>query len=394
MELKTLSDRKDMYQMSVKSNIYELTGLRGVASLLIILSHMLLIYPVLRNYAIGKTLGCFGYMGMDLFFILSGFVICYNYAEKIKLDPKKGIFEFLVARFARLYPLYILFISFFSLRNIIFYHNNTEFIAQNITSFPIFLAGMQSWFYSFIGNTPVVYMQGDANISWSISTEFALYLCFIPIVRALFKINSKRVCILSFLSLIVIQIAWLDFSYHNNFITSFFYKLYGVHTNYAPSEWLTYHSPLARIWQFLTGCVIARSYNPELQEKFFKLFNVLGWISGLVIVAFVIACPFLDASFQQYLTTPILAVFILATVHSENKVLKNKVFTFLGEVSFSTYLLHIIYVPIFHYSGQHTLSYIIRLPVFLTCTYSTAFIVYKYYEMPMRKIVKDFLLSR
>ena len=215
-----------MYQMSVKSNIDELTGLRGIASLLIILSHMLLIYPVLRNYTIGKSLGYFGYMGMDLFFILSGFVICYNYAEKIKLDPKKGIFEFLVARFARLYPLYILFISFFFLRNIFFYHNNTEFIAQNITSFPIFLVGMQSWFYSFIGNTPVVYMQGDANISWLISTEFALYLCFIPIVRALFKINSKRVCILSFLSLIVIQLAWLDFSYHNNFITRKFYYIF------------------------------------------------------------------------------------------------------------------------------------------------------------------------
>ena len=91
--------------MSAKKSIDELTGLRGIAALLIILHHVLLLYPILRSYPIARSLGCFGYMGMDLFFVLSGFVICYNYAEKIKVNPKKGILEFFVARIARLYPL-------------------------------------------------------------------------------------------------------------------------------------------------------------------------------------------------------------------------------------------------------------------------------------------------
>ena len=379
--------------MSAKKSIDELTGLRGIAALLIILHHVLLLYPILRSYPIARSLGCFGYMGMDLFFVLSGFVICYNYAEKIKVNPKKGILEFFVARIARLYPLYILFIGFFFVKNCVKYHNNTEFMAQNITSLPIFISGMQSWFYGYIGNTPIIHMQGSANISWSISTEFALYLFFSPLVWALLKLNNKRAYVISIIALVLIQLLWIKFSYQNNFITSFLNDLFGVHTNYAPSEWLTYHSPLARIWQFLIGCAIARSYNPEA-KKFFKLFNILGWVSGLAIVAFIIACPFLNASYQQYFTTPLLAVFVLATVHSENKMLKSKFFIFIGETSFSTYLLHIIFVPIFYYEGHHTLSYIVNLPLFLVCTYLMAFVVYKYYEMPMRTRVKNFLLNR
>ncbi len=380
--------------MSVKTQIDELTGLRGVAALFILLNHILLVYPVLRNNVISSSLSCLGYMGMDLFFILSGFVICYNYADRIKNNPQNGIREFLVARFARLYPLYILFIVFFFLFYFLKYHNNTELIAQNITSLPIFISGMQSWFYGFIGDTPIIHMQGSANISWSISTEFALYLFFIPLVWLLLKLNSKKAYIISIVSLIIIQILWIEFSHHNNFIVSFLNKTFGEHSNYAASTWLNFHSPISRLWQFLCGCVIARSYNPEMPGKNLRLYKTLGWLSGLALAGLVIAAPRINISYLQYFTMPLWVLFILFTVHSENKILKSKLFIFLGNVSYSTYLLHIILVLYLSYDGNHLISYIINLPLFFVLTYLMAYIVYKYYEMPMRKKVKDFLLNR
>jgi hypothetical protein len=48
---------------------------------------------------------------MTLFFVLSGFVIHYNYAASIERDGARGIANFFVARFARLYPLYIVVIA-------------------------------------------------------------------------------------------------------------------------------------------------------------------------------------------------------------------------------------------------------------------------------------------
>jgi peptidoglycan/LPS O-acetylase OafA/YrhL len=44
---------------------------------------------------------------MTLFFVLSGFIIHYDYSEQITKYHWRGIVSFLIARFARLYPLYI-----------------------------------------------------------------------------------------------------------------------------------------------------------------------------------------------------------------------------------------------------------------------------------------------
>src|SRR5260370_14849385 len=49
----------------------------------------------------------FAYFGMSAFFVLSGFVIHYNYEAQIRDEGWRGFANFLVARFARLYPLYI-----------------------------------------------------------------------------------------------------------------------------------------------------------------------------------------------------------------------------------------------------------------------------------------------
>lgn len=381
--------------MSAKVNVDELTGLRGIAALFILFNHILLVYPILRNYAISSSLGWFGNMGMDLFFILSGFVICYNYADRIKGNPKNGIREFLVARIARLYPLYFLFLSIFFVLNLLRSHSNTVFISQNITSLPIFISGMQSWFYGFIGDMPIVWMQGNANISWSISTEFALYLFFIPLVWLLLKINSKKAYIFSILALILVQILWLYFAYHDNFISDILNKIFGVHEIYSPKEWLTFHSPLARIWQFLCGCVIARSYNPENQGGgHLRLFKALKYLSLLALTFFVVSAPFIKYNYPMYLTSVLLMLYTLAVVQSGDRILKSRFLIFLGEVSFSTYLLHIIFVQFLSYSGNRVISYMVNLPLFFILTYLTAYIVYKYYEMPMRKKVKAFLLNK
>ena len=63
-----------------KKNIPELTGLRGIAALAILLNHILLICPYLRKTMLFSHLQNAGGVGMSLFFTLSGIVIYYNYA--------------------------------------------------------------------------------------------------------------------------------------------------------------------------------------------------------------------------------------------------------------------------------------------------------------------------
>ncbi len=84
-----------------------LTSLRGIAALLVVLYH---IKHWLHAYPITENLGFLynkGYLAVDFFFILSGFIIAFNYRNQF-LDKfttqKYGIFIY--KRFARVYPLH------------------------------------------------------------------------------------------------------------------------------------------------------------------------------------------------------------------------------------------------------------------------------------------------
>ena len=380
-----------------KVQIRELTGLRGIAALFILINHIVLLYPVLRSPNFSPYFTWFGIMGMDLFFILSGFVIFYNYADKILSDKKNGILEFLFARFARLYPLYFIFIIFYFILNFLKSYN-VEFLSTNIVTLPIFVTGMQSWVYGFIGNTPIVYAQGNANISWSISTEFALYLFFIPVVLFLGKLKKLSIknSVIILFSLMLINILWRYYCLLENCpISNYFNYIFGEH-NFKPSEWLTFQSPFARIWQFLSGCVIAQLFmlnNCKQDKKQYKFLAVFSLIILILCVVFNNQFIFLDHN-KAYISSILLTFIVLSVVFSPNKFLKSKIMILAGEISYSTYLLHIILIDLLHYLGYYSMSYIINLPLFLIYTYLIAYYVYKFYEKPARDKLKEFLITK
>src|SRR5258708_20022092 len=92
-----------------------LTGLRFVAALMVLIGHF--VEAMVRFPAPMPAWQVFLVslpgLGMPLFFVLSGFVIQYNYSEPIRTNGATGVWNFFVARFSRLYPLYICFIPFY-----------------------------------------------------------------------------------------------------------------------------------------------------------------------------------------------------------------------------------------------------------------------------------------
>lgn len=374
--------------------IDELTGLRGIAALFIIFNHILLVCPVLGTTSLSSYLSCFGIMGMDLFFILSGFVIYYNYADKIKENPQEGIIKFLIARFARLYPLYITFISGFFIYNLFLYRNQYDVLSANITSLPVFITGMQSWVYGFINNMPVVSLQGNANISWSISTEFALYLFFIPLVLWGFKSKKVSTVIGFFVLTIIVQCLWIYFSFTNHSLSNLLIRIFGNHEGYKPEAWLAFYSPLGRIFQFLSGCFIAQFYMYAKSNLNLKsLYKIIMWLTLTVIVLCIYSSINLQPMTKHIVFSLLTSIFVFAVSCGEWAFLRLNALKFLGEVSYSSYLLHIIFVMIFVYRGNHVISYVLNTIPFIVCTYVLAWLSYKYFEMPARKKVKDFLYA-
>src|SRR5438128_1903159 len=100
--------------------IPSLTGLRFIAATAVVLSHA--IPKIVRYETPPKLLDLLSLtsaFGMSLFFVLSGFVIYLNYWKSIASSA--GLYNFFVARFARLYPLFLVCMAFDLLMK--FFHN-------------------------------------------------------------------------------------------------------------------------------------------------------------------------------------------------------------------------------------------------------------------------------
>ncbi len=87
-----------------KSKLDSLTGLRGIVALWVVLFHLVQYFPII-DFPIIKA----GWLGVDFFFVLSGFVLAYNYyhwfSDKVELKSYK---KFIWLRIARIYPVHII----------------------------------------------------------------------------------------------------------------------------------------------------------------------------------------------------------------------------------------------------------------------------------------------
>src|SRR5512135_599191 len=86
-------------------DIPSLTGLRAFAAWWVVFFHCSFLLPAAlpKVYWFARL----GYLGVDLFFVLSGFIISYNYWDKLASFSVKAYREFLWLRLARLYPVHL-----------------------------------------------------------------------------------------------------------------------------------------------------------------------------------------------------------------------------------------------------------------------------------------------
>ena len=159
---------------SQDGELLALTSIRGIAAWWVVLFHLrLLLVPWLPRAAIGLLDQ--GNLAVDLFFVLSGFVIALNYGERLAADWR-ATGDFLFRRFARIYPLHLLillgFAAYFGAA-ILFGSATIE--RQDPGYFLASLLLVQNWgvLHALKWNVP----------AWSISTETCAYLLFPILLR-------------------------------------------------------------------------------------------------------------------------------------------------------------------------------------------------------------------
>jgi peptidoglycan/LPS O-acetylase OafA/YrhL len=164
---------RPLIAVSNHSQIPHLTGLRGLAAVMVLAAHLIAIFPrdfvYLTNFSL--TLA---YTGICAFFVLSGFVITYNYADRFGQQGNNcwASYEFLVARFARLYPLY-LFVCLLPKWG----------RCDGVVCVTSYLTMTQSWLGLQSTIPPI-------ELTWSISTEWFFYMAFLLFVPLLNRIGK------------------------------------------------------------------------------------------------------------------------------------------------------------------------------------------------------------
>jgi len=333
---------------------------------------------------------------MSLFFVLSGFVIHYNYSRAFTDEPMAiAIRQFLVARFARLYPLYfaglVLSICFMP-RIAELFHNGWIMVAC--------LMLMQTWFnvHGAVGDI--------ISGSWSISTEVFLYLMFIPLAAPLARvIHPLRwiACLCCTAYALLIAICWLKTDLNNVLAPILIVKAKGPMPQISspPFEWLIYHCPLIRAFEFFIGALAAQfviAGTPLAGDKTSSQV-IAGCVIWVLVVGLVIGpyvkMNWIEAVLPTFLWSPVIVIAMILICGADTawtRFLSRPFMIAAGDISYSVYLLQgfIFEALIRAFPDHHGWFPIIArtiLAVILTTMFSYG--TYHLLEVPMRKWIRS-----
>ncbi|WP_109807710.1 acyltransferase family protein [Sphingosinithalassobacter portus] len=155
--------------MSSQSELRALTSVRGIAAILVVFYHIRLSIAGLPEAAL--DLFAKGYLAVDFFFLLSGFVIWLSYAPRLREGGLAAIPRFLKRRIARIWPLHLFVlgcgVALALLLAATGRHDAREFPFAEL---PLHILLIQNWGFTdaLTWNDP----------SWSISAEMGAYLAF------------------------------------------------------------------------------------------------------------------------------------------------------------------------------------------------------------------------
>lgn len=327
----------------------EIQGIRAISIIAVILFHF------------GFHILPGGYVGVDMFFVISGYLITQMIAGELA-SGTFSIARFYKNRVVRLLPNLFLMIaasaviSYFVLKPYDFfqYAKSLQFSAIYLTN--MVFARQQGYFDMSRDAKPLLH-------TWSLSIEEQFYLIFPVFLILLYKFKTHRIA-----ALIVIAAAslWVRFDYIQH---------------YLPTE--GFFSFAGRIWEFIIGA-LAALMSVEIKNRL--LHNGAISLTSLALIA--ASLLWLDESASPLLLLiPCLAtaLFILSSPNTTaGKWLSGKTLVFIGGLSYSLYLWHWPLIVWFH-NADYSLNDTVQTTLLLFLTVLIAYLAWKYVEEPCRQ---------
>ncbi len=150
-------------------HLLALTGIRGLAAWWVVFYHARLsLAEWMPDW--GMAVAAKGYLAVDLFFMLSGFVMWLNYGERLRAEGAAGAPAFWWRRLARIWPLHLAVLGGMILFALVLLATGRDMSNYPLAELPLHVLLLQNW-----GLTSELTWNHPA---WSISTELGAYLLF------------------------------------------------------------------------------------------------------------------------------------------------------------------------------------------------------------------------
>lgn len=291
--------------------------LRALAVIAVILFH------------IDKSIFKYGYIGVDIFFVISGFVISNLIYSKLSKNEFR-LKEFIFMRFKRIIPGLVSYLLFVQL--VLFFNVDHQNVIQNTkTSLYSILLLANVHISQYMEYFTVDSSKNLVINLWSLSVEEQFYIIF-PLIAVLFR--KIRISLQSIIYSIIIFISIFSINelFFENF--SFLQKIFLNYQNFI------FYSPITRVWEFILG-VLAMFLNQKLIETDNSNLFIGSFL--YVVLFYSLILNFSTSSHLINLVIATLTTFLLLSFDSSSLFRDRDYFKFLiftGNISYSLYLFH------------------------------------------------------
>lgn len=324
----------------------DVQGLRAIAVLAVMLYHV-------NNAWLSS-----GFVGVDVFFVISGFIITSIVVEKRTAFDWRGFYW---GRVKRIAPAYFLMLAVAALVSaILFLPADFKFFRDSLKTALSFTSnsyfeGFGSYFAPGAYELPLLH-------TWSLAIEMQFYL-FLPVLVCFLPTKLLKPV---FVLLSIGLLAWSEYRLFNK------------------SEQAVYFSLLARVPEFMIGALVALLTRNSPPARYA---SVMGWAGALLLI---VSFVFIDANrFPGVrILLPCIGTALLITARHGpvSTLLSAKPMVWVGGISYSLYLWHWpILAFIRYYTGQYDLQ-LVWLAVFVTGSFAAAWLSYRWVELPVRDI--------
>lgn len=351
--------------MSDKIYFPHIDGLRAVAVLAVIIFH------------IDEEILPGGYLGVDLFFVISGFVITGYLMRMETANITKSLMRFYVRRLMRLMPALITVIILGSFLFLLLANRPSEDIFRTASTAIFGLSNNYLYWSS------ADYFSLDATLNpfthtWSLGVEEQFYLIYPAILVSLGLItknrhNTKNRQLLYF----VLSLIWF---------TSFFGYIIIGHIDKMAAFYLL---PF-RLWELGVGCFAYYIYTKNIHKQR-KSRKIRLSILSLIAICF---CFYIPEQHQSYSTIALVFFSIFIIIDNDEKSIINRILSlpvmiWVGLLSYSFYIWHWPILVLAKYTiGNQGIPLFITITVFFTVSIISYYLIERPFRYAKSKVAK------